>query len=102
MFNSWHFPGSIFKYLCVVLILFYYLAPVTFSYCCDIVCCYVCWQHAAIALQIEPDWAYFYLTNTAFILLLNWIHLFVLKLVDASSRALAHTRQDIFISNTIH
>ena len=37
-----------------------------------------------IALQIEPDWTCFYLTNIAFVLVLNWTHLLVLELVMAS------------------
>ena len=38
----------------------------------------------AIALQIKPDRAYFYLTIIAFILVLNWIHSFVSEIVIAS------------------
>ena len=40
----------------------------------------------AISLWIRPDWAYFYLTNTEFILLLNCIHSFVLEFAVTSSR----------------
>ena len=46
-----------------------------------------------IPLKIEPDWAHSYLTNISLTLLLNWIHSFVLKLVDASSRGLVYIRQ---------
>ena len=57
----------------------------TFLACCyDVVCCYICCQQAAIALQMKPDWAYFYLISIAFILVLNWIHSFVLELPIAS------------------
>ena len=43
-------------------------------------------------LYKEPDWAYFYLTNIAFILVLNQIHSFVLKFFNASSGCLAYAR----------
>ena len=39
----------------------------------------------AITLWIEPDWAHSCFTNIAFVLLLNWIHSFVLELAVASS-----------------
>ena len=42
-------------------------------------------QQVAISLQIGPDWAYFYLTNIEFILLLNCIHSFVLEFAVVSS-----------------
>ena len=53
---------------------------------------YVRHQKVAIALQIKPDLAYFYLINIAFILLLNWIYSFVLKLFNASSGGLEYAR----------
>ena len=83
-------------------IVLYFFASVTYSSCCcNIVCCYVCLQQAAIALQVELDWAFFYLTNIAFILLLNYIYSFVLRLVDVKSRGLAYARQDILDVNML-
>ena len=52
--------------------------------------CYICHQQAAIALRIELDWPFFIFIFIVLILLLNWIHLFVLKLVEADSGGLAY------------
>ena len=55
----------------------------------------------AAALQIEPDWDLFYLISITFVLFLNWIHLFVLKLVYVSSGGLAYTRQNVLDVNIL-
>ena len=85
-----------------MLIILYLLASVTCSSCCyNNVYCYICCQQVAITLQIEPDWSYFYLKNTAFFILLSWIHSFVLKLVDLSSEGLVYAKVDMLYINIL-
>ena len=45
---------------------------------------YVCFQQVAIALQIWSNLAYIDLKNIMFILVFNWIYLFVLEFVIVS------------------
>ena len=55
-------------------------------FCCyNVVGYYACRQQVAIILQIEPVWAYFYLKIIETVLLLNFIHLFLLELAVADS-----------------
>ena len=66
--------------------IYIYIALVTIlSCCCNIVCYYACCQQTVSILQIEPDWAYFYLNNIEFVLLLGFFHFFFLELAVASS-----------------